>query len=95
MAKILFHKYQDNRRLWNTTDSEYATIKSVMEAIQKGHEVTILALPGKAFRHKNSMMEDITHPILVDALGMAEHERPQLSVEVLHQLIRGQLPKED
>lgn len=88
--KKLFRKYRDNRRLWNVTDSTYATVESVMYAVVEGHEVQVLALPGKAARHRDSMEEDITHVILVDALARREHSNPTLSVEALHRLIRGE-----
>lgn len=89
--KVTFTKYQDNRRLWNTTDGSYATIQSVINAVLTGDEVEVLALPGKAARHADMPMEDITHNTLVDALARQEHLHPKLSVDELVALIRGEI----
>ena len=89
--KRIFKKYVDKRRIWDPTHKKYATIRDVMEAVLAGDEVEVLAIPSKENRLKGMMGEDITHDILVDALSMAEHVKPQLSVDELVALIRGRI----
>lgn len=85
--KITFKKYQDNRRLYNETDSTYATILDIVTEVRAGNEVVVLRTKG---RGKGDQEEtDVTVPMLIDALHASEHERPKLVKGELVHLIQG------
>lgn len=79
MASRTIKKYA-NRRLYDTEDSKYVTLKDIKKIIALGHDVTII---------DDTSNEDITRGLLLQVLSEQElGGRPLLSKTVLKQLIR-------
>ena len=79
MSTRIIKKYA-NRRLYDTEDSQYVTLKKIKNIIAVGHDVTII---------DDTNGEDITRALLLQILSEQElGGRPILSKTVLKQLIR-------
>jgi len=79
MSTRIIKKYA-NRRLYDTEDSQYVTLKKIKNIIALGHDVKIV---------DDTNGEDITRPLLLQILSEQElGGRPILSKTVLKQFIR-------
>lgn len=79
MSARIIKKYA-NRRLYDTVDSKYVTLKDIKIIITLGHDVQII---------DDTSNEDITRGLLMQILSEQElGGRPILSKAVLKQLIR-------
>ena len=79
MASRIIKKYA-NRRLYDTEDSKYVTLKDIKNIIALGHDVTII---------DDTNNEDITRGLLLQVVSEQElGGRPLLSKSVLKQMIR-------
>jgi len=79
MSTRIIKKYA-NRRLYDTEDSKYVTLKKIKSIIALGHDVKII---------DDTNGEDITRPLLLQILSEQElGGRPILSKTVLKQFIR-------
>lgn len=77
--KILIKKYP-NRRLYNTKESEYITIKDVSELIKAGHQVEV---------RDASNEEDVTALVLTQiVMDKAKKNQAVLPVSLLHLVIQ-------
>ncbi|MBX2809419.1 MAG: polyhydroxyalkanoate synthesis repressor PhaR [Cellvibrionaceae bacterium] len=79
MASRIIKKYA-NRRLYDTEDSRYVTLKDIKNIIALGHDITVI---------DDTSNEDITRVLLLQVVSEQElGGRPLLSKSVLKQLIR-------
>lgn len=83
-TQISYVKFRDSRRLYNKTKRTYATLKDVLEAVQAGKDVSVMACSTR----RGDYDQDITVQILIDALRYRETHRPQATKKQILQLLR-------
>jgi polyhydroxyalkanoate synthesis regulator protein len=79
MRGVRTYRKYSNRRLYDPKGSHYCTLLDIIHAVRNGDTVEVL-------QHKG---DDITREVLLDALKVQELKTPRLSVEKLHELLRG------
>ena len=79
MANIHPYIKYTNRRLYDPTKCGYVTLSDVRHAIESGEVVQV--------KHRKDG-SDITREILLEVLILCEADRPHLSCDDLHRMIR-------
>lgn len=94
--KRVFRKYAQNRRLWDVNNSKYATLEDVVESVEMGEEVSVIAVHGRG--KQKIIGGDLTLETLVDAFRVQQKDRIEagkgltVRVEDVMFLMQGRTP---